>query len=154
MAAESGFANPDDDDGSALRPAWEDTEDETDTDRLGIARAPRLATASHGSAWPAGENLRTLLGPLCAATDMLARLDARTAAAPAPVREGLIARMAFAEAAGWLAHAHAWGSVQRLGGWGRERNDRPNRCRLEDRELGWVLHGAASSSRFPSHADH
>ena len=46
------------------------------------------------------------------------------------------------------------GSVQRLGGSGRERNDRPNRCRLGDRELGWVLHGAASSSRFPSHADH
>ena len=88
MAAESGFADPDDEDGSALRPAWEDTEDETDADRLGIARAPRPATASHGSAWPAGANLRTLLGPLCAATDVLARLDARAAAAPAPSARG------------------------------------------------------------------
>ena len=38
----------------------------------------------------------------------MARLDARAAAAPDAVRAGLLARMAFAEAAGWLAHAHAW----------------------------------------------
>jgi hypothetical protein len=48
------------------------------------------------------------LGPLCDATDALARLDAGAAAAPGAVREGLIARMACAEAAGWLAHTHAW----------------------------------------------
>ena len=30
------------------------------------------------------------------------------AAAPDAVRDGLRARMATAEAAGWLAHAHAW----------------------------------------------
>jgi len=53
-----------------------------------------------------------------------------------------------------LAALHMSGSVQRLGGSRRERNDHPNRCRLGDRELGWVLHRAASSSRFPSHADH
>src|SRR6202042_2538082 len=35
-------------------------------------------------------------------------LDARAAAAPEAVRDGLRARMATAEAAGWLAHAHAW----------------------------------------------
>ena len=50
--------------------------------------------------------------------------------------------------------AHSMGECPEIGGSGRERNDRPNRCRLGDRELGWVLHGAASSSRFPSHADH
>ena len=59
-------------------------------------------------AWLPDADLRALLGPLCAATDALARLDARAAASPAAVREGLIARMAVAEAAGWLAHAHAW----------------------------------------------
>ena len=110
MTTESGFADRDADD-ALLRPAWEDTEDETDVDRLGIARAPRPAAKDRGSgpaAWLLDADLRPLLGPLCAATDMLARLDARTVAAPEPVREGLIARMAVAEAAGWLAHAHAW----------------------------------------------
>jgi hypothetical protein len=56
----------------------------------------------------AGVDVATLLGPLCDAADALARLDARAAAAPDAIRDGLIARMAFTEAAGWLAHAHAW----------------------------------------------
>jgi hypothetical protein len=107
MASDTPFADPDDDD-ARLRPAWEDTEDETDVDRLGIARAPRPATASHGGTWLADADLRALLGPLCAATDAFARLDTSAAASPAAVREGLIARMAVAEAAGWLAHTHAW----------------------------------------------
>ena len=109
MASDAPFADPDDDD-SALRPAWEDTEDETDADRLGIARGRRPSATNRGgpAAWLPDAELPALLGPLCAATDMLARLDARAAAAPAPVRDGLIARMAVAEAAGWLAHAHAW----------------------------------------------
>ena len=110
MTSDTPFADPDDED-SALRPAWEDAEDETDADRLGIARAPRPAATNRSSApaaWLPTADLPVLLGPLCAATEALARLDARAAAAPAPVREGLVARMAFAEAAGWLAHAHAW----------------------------------------------
>jgi hypothetical protein len=110
MAAESGFADPDDED-ARFRPAWEDTEDETDTDRLGIVRGRRPSATNRSggpAAWLPDADLRALLGPLCAATDMLARLDARAVAAPAAVREGLIARMAVAEAAGWLAHAHAW----------------------------------------------
>jgi hypothetical protein len=56
----------------------------------------------------AATDLPALLAPLSDATDALARLDARAAVAREEVREGLIARMAFAEAAGWLAHAHAW----------------------------------------------
>jgi hypothetical protein len=52
-------------------------------------------------------DLPPLLGRLCDATDTLARLDAGAALAPAAVRDGLIARMAFAEAAGWLAHARS-----------------------------------------------
>ena len=110
MAADSGFTDPDDED-SALRPAWEDTEDETDADRLGIARGRHASATSRSSgtdAWLPDADLRALLGPLCAATDVLARLDARAAGVADAVREGLIARMAFAEAAGWLAHAHAW----------------------------------------------
>jgi hypothetical protein len=90
-----------------LRPAWEDTPDETDADRLKLPRQAR-ATAGRGGGWPDRADLPILLGPLCAATDVLARLDARAAAAPDAVREGLVARMAFAEAAGWLAHSHAW----------------------------------------------
>jgi hypothetical protein len=95
-----------------LRPAWEDTPDETDAD-LGHRPAPRSAmprqaAPGHGpDGWP-GEDAPAWLGPLCGATDALARLDARAAAAPDAIREGLVARMAYAEAAGWLAHTHAW----------------------------------------------
>jgi hypothetical protein len=49
-----------------------------------------------------------LLSPLCDVADGLARLDARAAAAPETMRDGLVARLALAEAAGWLAHAHVW----------------------------------------------
>jgi hypothetical protein len=55
-----------------------------------------------------GVDLPALLGPLAAAQDALARLDAMAAAAPEPVREGLIARLAFREAAGWLATLGCW----------------------------------------------
>ena len=79
MAADSGFADPDDED-ARLRPAWEETEDETDADRRGIARGPRPSATnpSRGpAAWLPDADLPALLGPLCAATDALARLDAR-----------------------------------------------------------------------------
>jgi hypothetical protein len=49
-----------------------------------------------------------LLAPLAAAQDALARLDARTEAAPPPIRDGLVARLVFREAAGWLAYRQAW----------------------------------------------
>jgi HTH DNA binding domain len=97
MASDTRFAEPDEGD-PQLRPAWEDTGDETDNDRVAWCTDAR----------PAGEDFQTLLVPLCDATDALARLDARAAAAPEAVRTGLIARMANAEAAGWLAHAHTW----------------------------------------------
>ena len=74
--------------------------------------APRPAIGQAPSpgpdTWLSGAALAGLLVPLCDATDALARLDARAAAAPDAVRDGLRARMATAEAAGWLAHAHAW----------------------------------------------
>ena len=100
-----------DDDADLLRPSWQDTPDETDADRHGTWR-PRPAIGPAPSpgpdTWLSGEALAGLLVPLCDATDALARLDARAAAAPDAVRDGLRARMATAEAAGWLAHAHAW----------------------------------------------
>ena len=107
MASDTPSAAPDDAD-PLLRPAWEDTPDETDADLGPRPRGPADAPPNARSgAWP-DDDLRRLLGPLCDATDALARLDARAAAAPDGIREGLIARRAFAEAAGWLAHAHAW----------------------------------------------
>ena len=51
---------------------------------------------------------RTLLLPLARAQDNLARLEATTAAASEPVQDGLRARLAFREAAGWLAHQGHW----------------------------------------------
>ena len=100
-----------DDDADLLRPSWQDTADETDADRRATWRPrPTIGPApSPGpDTWLSGAALAGLLVPLCDATDALARLDARAAAAPDAVRDGLRARMATAEAAGWLAHAHAW----------------------------------------------
>ena len=96
MAADSGAADPDEDD-TRLRPAWEDTPDETDADRGRPRRQPGTASPTADS-----EDLRAFLTPLCDATDALARLDARASGADDALREGLIARPAYAEAAGCL----------------------------------------------------
>ena len=101
-----------------FRPVWEDEPDETVSLAPGQAAAgagtPRplfpssVASAPVPWASPRPAELPSLLGPLCAAQDALGRLDARAAVAPAAVREGLCARLAWREASGWLAHAHAW----------------------------------------------
>ena len=101
MAPDSGFADPDDEE-SPLRPVWDDTPDETDAHR-GLPRQHSGRTRQAGM-----DDLPRLLDPLCATTDALARLDARAAAAADPVRDGLLARLAYWEAAGSLAHSHAW----------------------------------------------
>jgi hypothetical protein len=49
-----------------------------------------------------------LLTPLARAQDTIARLEAKVEAASDVVAEGLRARMAYLEAAGWLRHAHVW----------------------------------------------
>jgi hypothetical protein len=110
MSEAYGDADPPQELDLLLRPVWEDGPDETDrAPAVSAALDRRNAPFRHGSpAWLPAEVVSTLLVPLCDAQDALARLDARVAAAPAPVREGLCAWMAFAEAAGWLAHAHAW----------------------------------------------
>jgi len=90
-----------------LRPVWEDDSDET-------AAAEHAAPALSHRPWaplaarPVGATDNLLLAPLAAAQDALARLDARAEAAPAAVCAGLIARLAWREAAGWLAACHAW----------------------------------------------
>jgi hypothetical protein len=86
-----------------LRPAWEDTPDETDAD----CRPRRRHLSASGGDGLAGAEL-VLLTALADATDALARLDARVAAAEDAVRDGLCARLALTEAAGFLAHAHVW----------------------------------------------
>jgi len=88
-----------------FRPVWEDSTDETDLPPL-----PAAATgARHRSAHLAGSlPLAALLAPLCAAQEALTRLDARLEAASEPVRQGALARLAYREAAGFLAARHAW----------------------------------------------
>ncbi len=49
-----------------------------------------------------------MLKTLLQAQDNLARLESATAAASLPVREGLLARLACQESAGWLAHQGVW----------------------------------------------
>ena len=99
---------PLDDDDTAderLRPPWEDTPDETDADRRPWRRQP---PPSGDGEWRAGADLPVLLTALADAGDALARLDTRVATAADAVRDGLLARLALTEAAGFLAHAHVW----------------------------------------------
>ena len=75
-----------------LRPAWEDTPDETDADRRPWRRHP---PASGDGDWLAGADLPVLLTALADASDALARLDARVATAADAIRDGLLARLAL-----------------------------------------------------------
>lgn len=84
-----------------------------------------------------------LLSALSEAEDVISRLDASALTAPEPVREGLVARIAFREASGWLAHARAWvhptdlclrdlgltGSFLAAAAGGRLRNEMPQTSR-------------------------
>jgi DNA-binding transcriptional ArsR family regulator len=86
----SGFSE----DRELVRPAWESTPDETDHD----LRSNRRQSAGQGAAHRL----------LCDAQHSLSRLDALVGAAPEIIREGIAARMAYREAAGWLAFVHGW----------------------------------------------
>src|SRR5215203_4072025 len=88
-----------------LQPLWEETPDEVASPGQGVRPAPSTRSLP---GWPPAAELAGLLAPLANAQDALARLDARAETASAPVRTGLIARLAFREAAGWLAATHAW----------------------------------------------
>jgi hypothetical protein len=76
----------------------------SDTDPAGFvpSAAPRPRRV------PAGEIEGHPLLPLAEAQDAVARLEATAATASPTVIEGLRARVAYREAAGWLAHTHTW----------------------------------------------
>lgn len=84
------------------RPVWEDAAAEA----MAMAPPPWLAPSRRQPE----PDWRALAAPLAAAEDALSRLDAGAEAASPALCEGLVARMAFAEAAGWLASAadRAW----------------------------------------------
>jgi len=95
-----------------FRPVWDDDGDE-DAGAVppwtppAAVRAPCIPAV--GAGWDRDPRaLASLLGPALAASDALARLDARAGAASGPVREGLVRRLALHEAAGWLAAQAAW----------------------------------------------
>jgi ribosomal protein S25 len=104
VPADTPFADDEDAPDPLLRPAWAATPDETDADRL----PTRRQVSGHDGAPLAHADLPVLLATLADAADALARLDARVAAADEAIRDGLLARLALTEAAGWLAHSHAW----------------------------------------------
>ena len=79
------------------RPVWE-TDDEIEPPGPPRARKP---AAQPGYDHP-------LLTPLAHAQDAIARLEAKIEAASDAVAEGVRARMAYLEAAGWLRHTHVW----------------------------------------------
>jgi hypothetical protein len=92
-----GSGDEDDEEAWWIKPVWE-TEDEIEPPGNPRSRqAVREPDYTH-----------PLLGPLARAQDAVARLEARAEAATPGVAEGLRARLAFREAAGWLAYSHVW----------------------------------------------
>ena len=85
-----------------FRPPWEAKPAD---DRPGLVPVLR-PDGSAGQAAATAMDTAALLLPLAQASAALARLDARLACAAPAVAEGLRARLALREAAGWLAHQH------------------------------------------------
>ena len=88
---------PEEDDAFWFRPPWE-TEDEADPPGPFPGRMPS----------PTANDAQQLLASLARAQDAIARLETRIETASAAIAEGLRARLAYREAAGWLAQAHMW----------------------------------------------
>ena len=84
-----------------FRPPWEA---EPADDMPGLV--PMLRPDGSAGQVAAAADTAALLLPLAQASAALARLDARLACAAPDVAEGLRARLALREAAGWLAHQH------------------------------------------------
>lgn len=95
-----------------FRPVWEEGGGEDAGSAppwAPLAAADKRSPSTAGGGWRSDPHaLAALLGPALAASDALARLDARAGAAGEPVREGLVRRLALHEAAGWLAAQSAW----------------------------------------------
>jgi DNA binding protein with HTH domain len=90
---------PEDDEAQWWRSPWE-------TDDEAAVEPPAPPALRRPAAEP--DFTHPLLLPLARAQDAVARLEARAGAASPAVAEGLRARMAWREAAGWLSHAHIW----------------------------------------------
>lgn len=90
---------PPPDEPARFRYPWED---EPADEMPGPDHLPRGRPDPAGPAWQSA----TLLLPLAQASAALARLDARLDRAAPELAEGLRARIALREAAGWLAHQH------------------------------------------------
>jgi hypothetical protein len=87
------------------------TTGEAQRQRPGVARTRSLppSPAPFGRSGPETATAGAALPrALAAAEDALSRLDAGALAAPAALREGLAARLAFRQPNGWLAHTEAW----------------------------------------------
>jgi hypothetical protein len=90
---------PEDDEDQWWQPPWEsDGEAAVESPGPPVPRKPAVEP----------DYAHPLLVPLARAQDAQARLEARAGAASPAVAEGLRARMAYREAAGWLSHAHIW----------------------------------------------
>src|SRR5580658_6623442 len=81
---------------------WRDRRPEADDGEF----VPPLVLKDRSSAGP--DLAHPLLLPLSRAQNSVARLEAAVAAASDAVAEGIRARIAYAEAAGWLAHVSTW----------------------------------------------
>ena len=91
--------DPEEDDENWFRPVWE-TEDDASLEPPGARRA-RQPVAEPDYRHP-------LLAALARAQDAAARLETSAENASGAIAEGLRARMAYREAAGWLSQAHVW----------------------------------------------
>jgi hypothetical protein len=90
--------DPETEDDFWFRPVWDEESLEPPGPPLLRARKPAAAP----------DYTHPLLTPLARAQDAVARLEAKAETASEAVAEGLRARMAYLEAAGWLRHAHVW----------------------------------------------
>src|SRR5690348_13084338 len=93
-------AADEDDDALWFRSVWDTEEDELEPPgkiQRKPAREPKPSDYTH-----------PLLSPLAHAQDAVARLEARLRAAPDAIAYGLRARIAYREAAAWLAYSHVW----------------------------------------------
>ena len=109
---------------------------------------------------PTGDpDTHPLLQPLAEAQDAVARLEASAAAASPAVAAGLCARVAYREAAGWLAHTHTWVHARDLalrdagvtGSYAGRRDGRPPRCRTANHDrAGHQTRHAYRPIRWPA----
>ena len=117
-----------------LRPVWAD--DDADLDAPPLRRPIRVHSLPRSVRTTSTAD--ALLAPLANAAAALARLDAQAEAASPAVQQGLITRLAYAEAAGWLASQSITAHPVSLALRDRERVGR--------REL-WLQHKALRPSR-------